>query len=278
LGGWHYNNKLYFFGGYGTPPEVASGHQYAIEAGWKYLRSDSSKFIHDHNSTSWNNQLISFDLETKTWELHTLVGNAPSARAAHTVVFVPETSKVIVFGGRLVQQRMNDLYILDLPSMVWTKIETNEGPCGRSWHSLVALDSNRLLLFGGFSQNAVPLDDCWYFDLDKHQWTELKRESAKKPRLWHTAVAINRSCYIFGGCRSNILAIGTVREFANDLHVIEAAPRSLSERCFKFMTEKRRHHASRIAQLPGPLYEKLHFISSARRQKSMRTPIDLLKV
>jgi len=228
-------------------------------------------------TNAWNNQLISFDLTTQLWELHPLVGNSPSARAAHSAVLIPDKSKVIIFGGRLQDQRMNDMYMLDLPSMVWEKVDTNEGPCGRSWHSTVAIDSNRILLFGGFSQDCIPLDDSWFFDMERRRWTQLDRESVKKQRLWHTAVAINGSCHVFGGCKTNILAVGTRREFPNDLVLIDASPKSLYQQCLKYVSDNRTRYTKRIAQLPGPLYEKLQFIASERRQKSVKTPLELLR-
>ena len=46
--------------------------------------------------------------------------NVPSPRAAHTTFVCGDA--VILFGGRLAEERLNDLHVLDMSSMQWTQV------------------------------------------------------------------------------------------------------------------------------------------------------------
>ena len=48
------------------------------------------------------------------------MANAPSPRAAHTTFVCGDA--VFLFGGRLVDERLNDLHVLDMRSMQWTQV------------------------------------------------------------------------------------------------------------------------------------------------------------
>lgn len=67
----------------------------------------------------WNNQLVMYDIEKNLWERPKTFGKRPSPRAA--MAGFRENDKVYIFGGRLLNTRMNDLYVLDLLSMNWSE-------------------------------------------------------------------------------------------------------------------------------------------------------------
>lgn len=67
----------------------------------------------------WNNQLVKYDIQRNLWERPTTVGKRPSPRAA--MAGFQEAGKVYIFGGRLLNIRMNDLYVLDMASMSWSE-------------------------------------------------------------------------------------------------------------------------------------------------------------
>ena len=58
----------------------------------------------------WNNQLVYFDVDTQRWHCEKLI-NPPKPRAAHTCTKI-NNNQVILFGGRTMEERTNDLFIL----------------------------------------------------------------------------------------------------------------------------------------------------------------------
>ena len=104
----NFSFRIYFFGGFGTPPmDGAQSHE----------------FVHDrsHNwymGRGWNNELVAYNIKSNRWERPETKGEKPSPRAA--LAGFRSHSQVYVFGGRLLEERMNDLYTLDLKTMTWS--------------------------------------------------------------------------------------------------------------------------------------------------------------
>ncbi len=118
---------------------------------------------------TFSSELWSLDMATATWTL--LVGSGapgprPSARSGHSMVGLNST-QVLVFGGdscpdyavecaRGGDWPSDELWLLDVPTGKWTLLDpTDSGepelrPRSRSRHSMVALSSSRVLVFGGF--------------------------------------------------------------------------------------------------------------------------------
>jgi hypothetical protein len=115
----------------------------------------------------------------------------PIARAAHAAARV--ANKVFIFGGRHGDMRINDLFSIDMETMRWERVMTatvahNDNiPIGRSWHSFTPLTDNIIVLYGGFSQDNKPLNDCWILNVETLTWAEIELPF-DKPRLWHTAI------------------------------------------------------------------------------------------
>ncbi|KAI7898097.1 uncharacterized protein BX663DRAFT_526205 [Cokeromyces recurvatus] len=94
----------------------------------------------------------------------------PLVGASTTVV----GNKLYLFGGRLVSSRqmINELYILNLDSFIWTHHNTQNAPQARYFHS-TSLFHHKLVVFGGMSsyqQGLCALDDICIFDLDSMSW------------------------------------------------------------------------------------------------------------
>ena len=111
----------------------------------------------------------------------------PVARAAHAAAKIGHY--VYVFGGRNGPIRMNDMYALNMKTFEWIQIKANDEhhPVkGRSWHSLTPISNNMLVLYGGFSMDNIPLNDCWLFNTDHCTWQQVILPF-DRPRLWHSA-------------------------------------------------------------------------------------------
>ncbi|XP_038157988.1 host cell factor 2 isoform X2 [Cyprinodon tularosa] len=87
----------------------------------------------------------------KGWNVLDTKGGGPSARESHTCVSYTGVGspKLYVFGG-MQGSRLNDLWQLDLTSMVWSTAETSGcTPVPRSLHSANVI-GNKMYVFGGW--------------------------------------------------------------------------------------------------------------------------------
>ena len=68
---------------------------------------------------------------------------------------------------------LNDLYILDLTTFVWARgFSTGTTPCARSRHTMVAIDAEHLVVFGGGDDTRV-YNDLYLFDTTKMFWSRI---------------------------------------------------------------------------------------------------------
>ncbi|KAK3914832.1 Kelch domain-containing protein 1 [Frankliniella fusca] len=151
LVGWEHGGKLYFFGGFGPIPDRHVFFHYVID---------------DETGSAWNNQFFGYNPITNNWEWPYVNGEPPSPRAAHAGDKCGH--RIFISGGRLKTVRKNDLYVLDMDTMVWSG-NINESaeyvPPGRSWHSFTFISPHRAVLYGGFSTYNNVLNDCWFVDI-----------------------------------------------------------------------------------------------------------------
>lgn len=176
---WSHKERVYFFGGFGLPPNKASPSK-------KYCNFCFDRSTSEFPARGWNNQLVAFDPRTESWEWPSCKGTPPCPRAAHTAAKMAD--KVYIFGGRNKTVRMNDLHCLDLQSMTWSgSLKTlNEGPRGRTWHSFTPISDTKVVLYGGFNQQNAVLNDCWILHVPTLKWEKVELPFMK-PRMWHTA-------------------------------------------------------------------------------------------
>merc|ERR1719499_2396290 len=73
-----------------------------------------------YTSRCWNNQLFCYDPSSNRWEWPRVGGSVPPPLAAHTTLCCGDA--VLLFGGRLAGKRLNDLHVLDMLSLQWTKV------------------------------------------------------------------------------------------------------------------------------------------------------------
>ncbi len=85
-----------------------------------------------------------------TWYQGPEGGGAPTARFDHSANLVGGT-KMFVFGGWNGEEFFDDVYILDLEIMAWTKPTcTGPAPVKRKGHCSILIGTN-LVIHGGFS-------------------------------------------------------------------------------------------------------------------------------
>ena len=139
--------------------------------------------VGSHYNDLVTNTVYSFDLVNNTWEVLPTTGtDIPAARSAHSAVFDPQFNRMIIYGGRDVDQIvLNDTYILDLsvtPAQ-WSKANLGyEAPA--RWQATAIYDPvrKRMVIFGGVKTNNEPTDELWVLSLaaaslTSQRWTQV---------------------------------------------------------------------------------------------------------
>ena len=178
--GWEYSGNLWTFGGCALPPVFRE---------W----NDHGDFVN-----FCTNQLLCFNPQSKQWTNPKCYGLVPAPREKHATTSFGD--KVWLFGGKKRRVIFDDLFELDMCTLMWTQIQVDlPKPKGRYFCSLSALSNSRIILHGGRnSQNVFCMS--WVLDLPSLRWKYLK--FIYHPREAHTAsVGINSSTVIIGGLK-----------------------------------------------------------------------------
>ncbi|XP_041428976.1 kelch domain-containing protein 1 isoform X2 [Xenopus laevis] len=169
---WVYDDRLIYFGGYGCRKHNELNDCFDVhDASWE-----------GQIFWGWNNDIHVFDTRTQTWFQPVVKNSPPQARAAHSCALLG--NKGYVFGGRVLQTRMNDLHSLNLDTWTWSGgIQINgRTPRGRSWHTLTPVGDNHLFLFGGLSEESEPLSDGWIYSIKTNEWEQFQHLPKDRPR------------------------------------------------------------------------------------------------
>lgn len=151
------------------------------------------------NPASDRVEVWSFDVETECWTKVATKGEIPVARSGQSVTRAG--SILIMFGGETPKgQKLNDLHILDLKSLMWLPLHTlGTGPSPRTKHCAAMYDDRFLLIFGGTSKSK-PLGDLCALDFETMEWSKLKTKGTiPSPRSGHAGVLVGDKWYIAGG-------------------------------------------------------------------------------
>ncbi|KAG9443764.1 hypothetical protein H6P81_015104 [Aristolochia fimbriata] len=101
------------------------------------------------------NDLHILDLETMTWDDIDAIGVPPSPRSDHAAAVHAERY-LLIFGGGSHATCFNDLHVLDLQSMEWTRpAQQGEIPSPRAGHTGVTIGENWFIVGGGDNKSGV---------------------------------------------------------------------------------------------------------------------------
>ncbi|XP_060644455.2 kelch domain-containing protein 1 isoform X1 [Anolis sagrei] len=243
---WVYKDRLIYFGGYGCRKQSELSDCFDVH----------DAFWEGQMFWGWHNDVHVFDTTRKTWYQPTIKhGVPPQPRAAHSCAVLG--NKGYVFGGRVLQTRMDDLHSLNLDSWVWSgKINTTgEKPRSRSWHTLTPVTDDRLFLFGGLSSDNVPLSDGWIYCVKSNEWQQLTHLPKSRPRLWHTAcLGKEAEVMVFGGSKDDLHFLDTGH--CSDLLIFQTQPYSLLRLSLDCIGRNAVLLESQMAHLPPRLLEE----------------------
>ncbi|KAF3454512.1 hypothetical protein FNV43_RR04960 [Rhamnella rubrinervis] len=134
---------------YGKPP-VSRGGQSVTLVGTSLVI-----FGGQDAKRSLLNDLHILDLETMTWDEIDAVGVPPSPRSDHAAAVHAERY-LLIFGGGSHATCFNDLHVLDLQAMEWSR-PTQQGdlPTARAGHAGVPVGENWFIVGGGDNKSGV---------------------------------------------------------------------------------------------------------------------------
>ncbi|KAK2858795.1 hypothetical protein Q5P01_003415 [Channa striata] len=150
----------------GSPPCPRIGHSFTLVGNKCYLFGGLANDSEDPNGNVPRYLSDFYELELQSvsgargWSIPEIKGDGPSPRESHTsVAYTGHGSpKIYIFGG-MQGCRLNDLWQLDLDTMVWSMTDTRGAkPLPRSLHSANVI-GNKMFVFGGW----IPVPES-----DKH--------------------------------------------------------------------------------------------------------------
>ncbi|XP_013881614.1 host cell factor 2 [Austrofundulus limnaeus] len=179
----------------GCPPCPRIGHSFTLLGNKCYLFGGLANDSEDPhgNVPRYLGDLYELELQPLTgvrgWNIPDTKGGGPCPRESHTAVAHSGlgSSRLYVFGG-MEGGRLNDLWQLDLSSMVWsTPVTRGSAPLPRSLHSANVI-GNKMFVFGGWvlvpgSEKRVSAEAEWMctnslnvLNLDSMCWQRLGPE------------------------------------------------------------------------------------------------------
>ena len=191
LASWVSGGKMFLFGG--LCEEQEEGQHFP-----KCLK------IQDWHGSKRTNQFVCYNPEDNSWNWPTSSGSTPPPVSNHAAFSVCGWYKdsnssekrfrslAFLFGGRRKSQALNDIYYLDMETMMWECVPGGDTdpevwPKPRLHHSLTCISSNTAVLVGGTTEVAKPYPhvfllcrsrvakDCWLLNIE----ASLSKENAK---------------------------------------------------------------------------------------------------
>jgi N-acetylneuraminic acid mutarotase len=177
-----------------------------------------------YDGTTYYNDTWAYDMAGEAWTALSPSGVAPAARQGHSLVYDPQSKKMILFGGYDGTAQYNDTWAYDPAKDSWTDLKPGGTlPAARDSQAMTYDPNDKIMiLFGGWSIT-TQYDDTWSYDPAKNSWTDLRPAGATP-----TVRALSQMVYdpslkkivLFGG--------GTSSATLSDTWMFDFAERSWS--------------------------------------------------
>ncbi|MCD6328110.1 hypothetical protein J7M28_11250 [bacterium] len=169
------------------------------------------------------NDLYTLSLKDLKYKKLEAKGQIPQPRGGHCQIYDPKTQSVVVFGGVGADKQgatvvFNDLYVLDLKTIEWRKINAKGiTPRPRSLHSAVYDPlKHRILVFGGEGAKGKLFAEILQLDLKTYTWSLASTKSPITLQLSNTASTWDQKgkrVLLFGGVQPGMMFMNSVWEF-----------------------------------------------------------------
>ncbi|KAL4202697.1 hypothetical protein AMTRI_Chr02g264920 [Amborella trichopoda] len=167
------------------------------------------------------NDLHILDLETMTWDEIDAVGGPPSPRSDHAAAVHAERY-LLIFGGGSHATCFNDLHVLDMQSMEWSR-PTLQGaiPTPRAGHASVTVGENWFIVGGGDNQSGV--SETVVLNMSTLVWSVVTSVQGRVP-LASEGLSLVLSSY---NGEDILVAFGGYNgRYSNEVHVLKPSHKS----------------------------------------------------
>ncbi|MBG7610215.1 MAG: hypothetical protein IZT55_05035 [Anaerolineae bacterium] len=176
---WAYDYNTNTWTSQSTGPSARIYHQMAYD-------SESDRVVmwggRPHEELG-DTDIWAYDFNTDSWDSYK-VENGPSHRKTyHTMEYIPELDRIIVYGGVVLTSVMggdlgSDLWEYDLNNNAWTLVHTDISPPLVAKHIMVYAPSTALVYLFGGSKEVIYSDDhiifeFWSYDPFDQIWSNL---------------------------------------------------------------------------------------------------------
>ncbi|XP_044169184.1 attractin-like protein 1 isoform X2 [Acropora millepora] len=162
---------------------------------------------------NYTDKVQEYDLETGTWSIHDVPKDIIHPTFAHSSAYDPATGIIYIHGGFFDNEPSTSLASYDPTTRTWRALANSSVP--RFLHTAVFVDG-MMLVFGGNSHNGttrMPSNlscfsmDFLAYDTVCDEWKKLSLPESLKSsgRYGHSAVAFNRTMFVFGGFQGVLL-------------------------------------------------------------------------
>ncbi|XP_076923694.1 acyl-CoA-binding domain-containing protein 4-like [Bidens hawaiensis] len=157
----------------GKPP-VSRGGQSVTPVG-----SNLVIFGGQDGNRTFLNDLHILDLETMTWDEIDTIGVSPSPRSDHAAAVHAERF-LLIFGGGTHATCFNDLHVLDLKTMEWSRpIQQGEILSPRAGHAGVTVGESWFIVGGGDNKSGV--SETVVLNMSTLSWSVVKTVQGRVP-------------------------------------------------------------------------------------------------
>ena len=177
---WEYSNEMWILAGFALHLDG-------------YLNDHDGEHSGGNQNVEPNMQLLKFNPVSKEWSNPKSYGTVPDYDIQHITTSIGH--KVWYSTGAF-----EELYELDMQSLIWTCIKVNQPHPQRQYASSIhALTENQLVVDGGCKSTFYSLSDIWVLDLPLRSWKKYTSYKAH-PRHGHTvSLGLNNDIIIIGG-------------------------------------------------------------------------------
>ncbi len=226
----------------GNSPKARAGHGMAYLTGEQVLLFGGvfgEAFDPDEEPREVFDDTWLYDRAANTWtQLFAAV--APRERFFSAMAHAGG-GRALLFGGfNWRMDTMGDTWLFDLGAGTWARLTPDPSPPARAAHALAYLGDERVLLFGGWSQEEGGhlLADTWVYDAEDGTWESMTPATSPPARSFHAMAYIGTGkVLLFGGQgESGYLADTWIYDLEEDTWTQDATGPSPTARIMHAMT------------------------------------------
>ncbi|XP_050210361.1 acyl-CoA-binding domain-containing protein 4 [Mercurialis annua] len=168
------------------------------------------------------NDLYILDLETMTWEVIETTQTSPAPRFDHSATVHTERY-LMIFGGCSHSIFFNDLHVLDLLTMEWSRPDIQgDLVTPRAGHAGVAINENWYIVGGGDNKNGCP--ETLVLNMSKLAWSTVTSVKGRDP-LASEGLSV---CSIVIDGEKHLVAFGGYNgKYNNEVFIMRLKPKDM---------------------------------------------------